>query len=170
MFTYCLFCETASCIYLTKIAEAILPCRAIQPKQVQHRLKKGKVDDIIRDFMPGYIFLYFEQNPFPGIMRMQIIPGAHHFMGDSENKYVLTGRDEQFALMLLEKNGMIGKMQVYEEGQRLHLTKSDLDIFDIEILKVDRRKGRMKIQFSFADNPVATWVEYEVQNNIQGEP
>ncbi len=58
---------------------------------------------------------------------------------------------------------MIGKMEVYEEGQMLHLFKSDLDIFDIEILKVDRRKGRMKIQFSFADNPVATWVEYEVQ-------
>ncbi len=166
MFTYCLFCETTSCIYLTRIAEAILPCRAIQPKQVQHRLKKGVVDDIIRDFMPGYIFLYFEEDPFPGIMRMQSIPGAHHFMGAGENKYVLTGRDEQFALMLLEKNGMIGKMQVYEEGQILRLTKSDLDIFDIEILKVDRRKCRMKIQFNFADNPVTTWIEYDIKNKV----
>ncbi len=162
MYTYCLFCETASCVYLAKIAEAILPCKAIQPKQVQHRLKKGKVNDVIRDFMPGYIFLYFDENPFPEIMRLLIIPGVHRFLGDSNNKYVLTGIDEQFALMILEKEGVIGKMQVFEEGQMLHLAKSDIDIFDITILKVDRRKCRMKIRFNFVDNQVTTWVEFEI--------
>ncbi len=163
MYTYCLFCETASCIYITKIAEAILPCKAIQPKQVQHRLKKGKVDDVIRDFMPGYVFLYFEEDPFPGIMQLPLIPGVHRFLGDSNNKYVLTGIDEQFAMMLREKNGLIGKMTVYEAGERLHLDKSDLDIFDVSILKVDRRKCRMKIQITFADNPVTTWVEFAIR-------
>ncbi len=163
VYTYCLFCETASCIFLARIAEAILPCRAIQPKQVQHRLKKGRVDDVVRDFMPGYLFLYFEEDPFPGVMRLPTIPGVHRFLGDSNNKYVLTGPDEQFALMIREKSGLIGKMEVYEEGERLHLYKSDLDVYDIQIVKVDRRKGRMKIQFTFAENPVATWVEFVIR-------
>ncbi len=163
MYTYCIFCETASCVFLAKIAEAILPCRAIQPKQVQHRLKKGKVNDVVRDLMPGYIFLYFKEDPFPDVMRMQTIPGVHRFLGDGDSSYVLTGADERFAMMIHEKNGLMGKMEVYEEGNILRLYKSDFDVYDIQILKVDRRKCRMKIQFEFADSFVTTWVEFVIR-------
>ena len=34
--------------------------------------------------------------------------------------------------------------------------------FNMEILKVDRRNKRMKIEILFANNKVQTWVEYEI--------
>ena len=166
MFTYCLFCETASCATVAKIAEIILPCRAIRPRQIQHRLRKSQADDIMRDLLPGYIFLYFEEDPYPAVTRMRGIPGVLRMMGDAKGRYVLTGKDEEFAMSILRCGGVIGKLSVYEEGNMLHLDKSDLDILDVAIRKVDRRKHRMQIQLNFANTPTTTWVEYVVRKSI----
>ena len=97
--------------------------------------------------------------------QLRRIPGVYDLIGDRDNDYCLAGRDESFALRILQTNGVIGGMAVYEENQVLHLVSSDLDELDVRILKVDRRKHRMKIQFTFANNQVSTWVEYMVHGS-----
>ena len=162
VYTYCLYCESVKCSFVAAAAQTILLCRAIRPRQVQHRLKDGRADDAVRDLMPGYVFLYFEEDPFPAVLRMRTIPGVRRIVGDSGRNYALTGDDEQFALGLLSAGGVVGKMQVYEEGTTLHLMTSGRQKIATEILKVDRRKQRMKIQLNFSHQPTTTWVEYEI--------
>ena len=165
MYVYCLFCETSRCARVAQIAELIQPCRAISPITVQHILKKGKVLDIERSFLPGYVFVYYDEQPGPQLFKLRRIPGVYDLIGDRDNDYCLAGRDESFALRILQTNGVIGGMAVYEENQVLHLVSSDLDELDVMILKVDRRKHRMKIQLTFANNQVSTWVEYMVHGS-----
>lgn len=163
MFTYCLFCETSKCTYIAAIAETLFSCKAIRPRQVQHIVSKGnQVKDIIRDFLPGYVFLYFDEDPFPAIQHVWNIPGVLQMLGDRDSKYALSGSDKEFAEMLYERKGVFGKTRVYEDNGILYLYPSDFRTAKAKILKVSRKKERMKIQLQIADQKPTTWVEYEI--------
>lgn len=159
--TYCLFCETAKCGYVARAARQKLGCRALQPKQVQHTWSGGKPVDIERDLLPGYVFLYLEDERLD-VAAARSIQGVIRCLCSTDRRYELAGSDEQFALMLLHKDGVIGKTKVYEEGQRIRICKGVYEGVDTKILKVDRRRGRMQIEIPFANMPVKTWVEFEV--------
>ena len=160
MFTYCLFCETAKCGYIANTAMQKLSCRAISPKQIQHTWSQGKMVDIEHDLLPGYVFLYMEE-PLD-IDLLHSIQGVIRCLSSMDKQYELSGSDEAFALMLLEKNGVIGKTQVYQEGQMIRICEGVYEGVETRILKVNRRNMRMQIEIPFAERQVRTWVEYEI--------
>ena len=59
---------------------------------------------------------------------------------DSAGRYELTGNDEEFALMLLEKNGIIGKTMVYQEGDRIRKQTAKPPVFK----KTGRQGGQSR--------------------------
>lgn len=65
---------------------------------------------------------------------------------DSAGRYELTGNDEEFAQMLLEKNGIIGKTMVYQEGDRICICEGAFKNVQATILKVDRRTHLMQVE------------------------
>ena len=137
------------------------PCRAISPKQIQHTWSKDAVVNREHDLLPGYVFLYFEE-PVPFPQELKKVDRIIHCLRDTDQTYELQGDDEQFALMLLEKNGVIGKTKVKETNGRLEITDETFQTTKAQILKVDHRNHRMKIEILFATNKVQTWVEYEI--------
>lgn len=161
MHTYCLFCETAKCRSVANAVMQKVPCRAIYPKQVQHTRSQGKMVDIEHDLLPGYVFLYLEDAPLD-IALLRSIQGIIRCLSSQDKQYELTGNDEQFALMLLQKNGVIGKTKVYQEGQMIRICKGAYEGVETKILKVNKRNMRMQIEIPFAGMPVKTWVEYEI--------
>lgn len=161
MKAFCLFCETNKCDYVAQIATLKFPCHALSPKQVQHIRSKGTMEDIIRDLLPGYVFLYTEDEELD-MASIQSIQGVIRCLSDTEKQYRLTGSDEEFALMLLKKKGIIGKTQVYQEGQIIHICKGVFDGLETRILKVNHRNMRMQIEIPFASQRIKTWVEYEI--------
>lgn len=163
MVIYCLFCETAKCNTLAKIAAERFGCRAISPKQVQHTWSKGKSVDIIHDLLPGYLFLYFEdEDDKPTITELWRMHGVIRCLSDSDRNYELKGNDEAFALTLLKSDGVIGKTQVYREGDRIRICDGAFEGLETRIVKVDHRGSRMMIEIPFAKQLVRTWVEYEI--------
>lgn len=161
MYVYCLFCETVKC---RGIAEAITDrfhCRAISPKQIQHTRSKGRQIDIEHDLLPGYVFVYAEEGPLD-VSSMRSIQGVLRCLCYGDQRYELTGNDEQFALMLLQKNGVIGKTKVYQEGQRIRICRGAYEGLETRILRVNSRNMRMQIEIPFANMYIKTWVEYEV--------
>ena len=160
MFTYCLFCRSEKCGTIAEALNRLGVCRAIYPKQVQHIRRQGVPLDLMHDMLPGYVFLY--SNEELDIFALRKTPGVLKCLGDRENSFCLTGSDEQFALMLRERGGVIGKTQVYAEGDRIRLKEGSFAGVEAEILKVNRRNSRMQIQICFAGNPVRPWVEYEI--------
>ena len=171
---YCLFCEPGKGEYVRLAAEILYDCRAIYPKQVQHRRKtaekskknggKEEPRDVLRNLMPGYVFLYFEGQP-PDVSYMNGMMGVvrclSHVAG-ATREYELTGTDREFALMLLSKDGVLGKTKVYEVGDRIQICDGAFSGVSTTILKVDRRNGCMQVEIPFANQLVKTWLQYEI--------
>ncbi len=168
MLTYCLFCETAKCNLIAKNIEMMFDCIAIYPKLIQHTWSKGKMIDIEHDLLPGYVFVYRDSEPL-NIGLVRSVQGVIRCLGTSDGTYELTGRDEQFALMLFQKHGIIGKTKVYEEGQLIRVCKGAFEGLETRILKVNRQKKRMQIEIPFASTLVKTWVEFEVVSDSEKE-
>ena len=166
VYTYCLFCETGKCDYVAKSIMRKISCRALYPKQVQHTWSKGKMIDIVHDLLPGYVFVYTEEEPLD-IALLRSVQGIIRCLSSQDKRFELTGSDEQFALMLLEKDGVIGKTKVYEEGQMIRICQGAFEGVETKILKVNRRNMRMQIEIPFAGRPVRTWVEYEVVKAVE---
>ena len=169
MYSYCLFCETLKCVSIKRKIEQFSNCRVIQPRVVQHTWSGGRPVDRENDLLPGYLFLYSEERleEFSPFRRLD---GVLRILGNRDDGYALSGSDEQFAMILLSMDGVIGKTPVYEEGQWIHLADRAFAGIEAKILKVNRRNKRMQIELPFADTLVKTWIEYEmVETDISAE-
>ena len=161
MYSYCLFCETSKTKYIVKAVGEMTGCRALCPRQIQHTWAKGGgTRDRINDLMPGYVFLYCEERT--DISLLNSLQGVIRCLSSTAGEYELTGQDERFAMMLLEKDGIIGKTPVYREGQMIRIAGGAFQGVTAKILKVERRLSRMQIEIPFASQLVKTWVEYEI--------
>ena len=161
MYTYCLFCETGKCDYVARAAMQAFPCRAISPKQIQHTWSKGTVIDREHDLLPGYVFLYFEE-PLRFPQELRKVDRIIRCLRNTDLAYELTGSDDEFARMILQKDGVLGKTQVTETDGRFTLADDTFQAIPTRILKVDRRNHRMKIEIQVTGKAVQTWVEYEI--------
>ena len=163
MNAFCLFCETEHCRYIAHAAENVFGCRAILPIQIQHRSTDRGPRDVPRLLLPGYVFLYFEEDqpvPEPPVFRMLV--GVIRPISDSSHQYRLTGRDEQFALNLLSIGGVLGKTPVCREGDRVRIADGPYAGLITRIRRVDRRHRRMQVEIPFANQLVTTWLEYDL--------
>ncbi len=161
MYTYCLFCETNKTEYIARAVSETTGCRAIRPRQIQHTWAKGGgTRDTVNDLMPGYVFLYYKEKA--NVAFLNSLQGVIRCLSSTAGEYELSGEDEQFAMMLLEKDGLIGKTPVYQEGQMIKIAGGAFGGVTARILKVERRLSRMQIEIPFVSQPVKTWVEYEI--------
>ena len=161
MNTYCICCETVRAPAAARAAEIVLGCRAIYPKQIQHTRVHGQRRDIVHDLLPGYVFLYFDEDEID-LGQCKLLSGFIRCLSDHHGHYRLEGNDERFALMLLENGGVLGKTRVYEEGQLIRICEGAYKGVAARILKVDRRNERIQIDLTFANRSLKTWVEYEI--------
>ena len=161
MKVYCLFCETIRCGYVARSIERVFGFRAISPKQVQHTWSGGRMTDIERPLLPGYVFLYFDEE-YPEIAHFRKIHGVIRCLSDTGRQFRLTGSDEAFARMLLQQDGRIGKTKVYREGNRIRICEGAFAGMKATIRKVDHRASRMQVEIPFAGRAVKTWLEYEI--------
>ena len=161
MFCYCLFCETGKSRFVALALQAIHPCRTIIPRQILHTWRKGAMVDLERVLFPGYLFVYSE-TPWMQDEFYRIRGGVLYCLRTTDMKIELQGDDEQFALTLLQTDGVIGKTKVYEEGQLIRLRDGVFAGLKTKILKVDRRSHTIQIEIPFANRLIRTWVEYEM--------
>ncbi len=164
---YCLFCETQKGLAVASAAAQLFSCRAIYPMQVQHTWVHGKMTDRVNPLLPGYVFLYSEEKL--DISKSRAVSGVIRCLSEGGAQYELHGGDEAFALMLLSKNGVIGKTKVYQEGQTIRICKGAFEGVKARILKVQRRNSRMLVELPFTHQTVKTWVEYEMVEDETAE-
>ncbi len=160
MYTYCLYCEAGKSSYVAVALMAKLGCQTIIPKHVQHTWDKGKMINRIHNLLPGYLFLYSDE-PLE-VSSCQRTQGVVRCLRDGEGQYELQGKDEEFALFLLDRKGIIGKTQVTENNGILEIGPKSFRGADVKITKVDRRNTRMQIEIRFLRQIIRTWIEYEI--------
>ena len=160
MYCYCLFCESGKSRYVAEFARSLFSCETILPKQTHHMRFRGQMKDVLRDLLPGYLFL-FAESPLPG-QSLTSMQDVIRCLRTTDLKYELLGQDEAFALLLYQKGGTLGKTRVYQEGDRVRIRDGAFEGVQAEITKLDRRNHRMKIEIPFAGRNVTTWLEYEM--------
>lgn len=161
MFSYCFFCNTVKCGLVAAAINQKFGYTAFSPKIIQRKWVKGTCHEEVRDYLPGYVFVYARE-PITEFREIHIMEGVLRFLGLREEGFQLAGDDKRFAEMLYANNGTIGIMKAYKEGDRVKLAKDMLGDFEGEIIKLDRRKGRAQIQYNFDNNSYKVWVGYEM--------
>ena len=169
MKSYCVFGKTQRCEEIAKRLEQKLPCRAIYPRRIQHTWSKGKMVDLEHILLPGYVFVYVQDETELDTGYLRHFDGVLKVLSYDDDSCELKGQDAEFARMILENDGVLGKLPVYEEGQWLQIKEGPLKGVESQILKVNRRNHRMLIEIPFADTKVKTWVEYERTARVTGD-
>ena len=153
---YCVFCRTEKAHELARLIEAQTGVRVIQPKRIRRLTMLGKRVDITEYFLPGYIFLYSDAPAdLAGVIRG--LPGFLRVLGSQQNGFALTGSDEAFAAFLMKRGGVIGDMKVRETDGRYALLEEGFTI-----LKVDRKKTRLLMEFDFDGQKMQLWTGYDI--------
>jgi len=160
VYAYCLFCQTQRCGTIAKLMEIRGADRAFSPRILRKQRKKGENLDRQYDMLPGYVFVYSRKR-MTDYRLFYGMDGVIRRVGRREEGYELEGSDLDFALKLLEKDGLVGAMKVCRLGDEVALEDSLFSRCMGRVIEIDYRKERAKVEFMFDKNSCSTWVAIE---------
>ncbi len=158
---YCLFCNSMKSESVALLLPKRIDCRAISPKIIQRKWIKGKCFEEVKDYLPGYVFLYTD-DPLREFRVLWSVEGVFRLLGKREEGFLLCGEDARFADMLYANQGVIGILKAYEVGDRIFLTGDSLPGYEGEVVRVDRRKGRAQVLIHFDKKEIKLWVGFDL--------
>ena len=166
MLAYCLFCQTQRCqiiAALLELREGVL--RAFSPQIVKRQRKKGVNLEKHYDLLPGYVFL-FAQEPLnlPGVCRG--INGIIRRIGNADHGWQLTDGDLDFALNLQKRDGLVGQITLFKEGDKVTLSDPLFNGCEGRITQIDQRKQRARGDYKFAGMACFTWIACDLIDKI----
>ena len=160
MYAYCLFCLTQRCKVIAKLMEIRGVDRAFSPQIIRRQRKDGQNVKRLYDLLPGYVFLYSEER-LTDYRLFFGVDGVVRRVGRRDEGYELDGPDLDFAMQLLEKDGLVGSMAVRREGEDVLLQDPLFNGCQGKITKIDWRKERARVDFVFEKNPCHAWISLE---------
>ena len=145
MYVYCLFCVTQRCKVIAQLMEVRGANRAFSPQIIRKQRKQGKNIERCFDLLPGYVFIYSEEQ-LTDFKRFSGIDGIVRRVGRQEDGYALDGPDLDFAMRLLEKDGIVSSMKLCRVGDEVALTDDFLHLktqfaFGGDVLTQDFTRG-----------------------------
>lgn len=162
MHIYCLFCLVSHVPVIRKVLDHSFSCEVLQASILQRKWIKGSATDESHDYLPGYLFIYSNE-PITDMYRILNLDGVIRFLKyESTSDYELQGTDRLFAESLYKEKGQISYVPVYEVGDRLTVMNGLFQGQKAEIKKVDRRKQRLQLEFTFDNTARTLWLGYDV--------
>ena len=166
MYAYCLFCITQRCAVIAKLMEIRGTYQAFSPQIIRKQRKKGVNVERRFDLLPGYVFIYSEER-LTDYRFFCGIDGVVRRVDRREDGYELEGTDLDFAMKLLEKDGVVGGMKVCHIGDEVTLEDPLFIGCQGKVTEIDYRKERAKVEFVFDRNSCSTWVSLEEVKHLQ---
>jgi len=157
LYAYCLFCVTQRCKIIAKLMEIRGVNRAFSPQIIRKQRKQGVNVEKRFDLLPGYVFIYNDER-LTDYRIFYGMDGVIRRVGRWEGGYELEGSDLDFAMKLLEKDGVVGSMRVCSVGDEVTLTDNLFTGCQGKVIAIDYRKERAKVAFVFDKNSCSTWV------------
>ena len=133
--------------------------KVITPKILRRKWIHREIVDTIKDYLPGYCFLYTDKpiNDFAMLLQLKDV---YRILGNRDDGYQLIGSDRTFAEMLWSCGGVIGVLRTYKVGDRIVLAEDSFGENFGKIIKIDRR-GRALVRFDFDGVTMESWVTIE---------
>ena len=156
MKSYCVYCKSGSekklVLLITKSVKELLEQRieVLFPVRVMNQKKGGKWQKVSQPLIPGYIFLYLDdETPFP-LFLIKNERNAYKILRNSDFTLALRGSDEQYAQWVYNHQGKIKPSRVlFKEGKIIKVVDGPLSDLQGKIVKVDRHHKRVHVQFNF---------------------
>ena len=161
MYAYCLYCQTQQCETIASVLQGREADRAFSPRILQRQRKEGRMLEIERALLPGYVFLY-SATPLSDFWNIRRTNGVVRPLSYADGTYALLGPDYDFAMELYRREGRIGAMKVLKAGDTVRLADPLFEGYDGEVLEIDCRKQRAKIRFSFDHTQRTIWAACDV--------
>lgn len=157
MRSYCIYCKTGSERSLAgQLAKDVRELHGYEvvilfPQRVLHERKKGVWHKVEQPLMPGYLFLYMEDEDLFFSYLVKQERDVYKVLRYSDGSMQLKAGDEQYARWLWNHNGKLEPSKVvFEEGQPVKVISGPLMDMDGRIVKMDRHKKRAVVAFMFA--------------------
>ena len=161
MFVYCLFCQTQRCHIIADLLEMKGADRAFSPQILSRQRKQGKIEEHRHDLLPGYVFVFME-NELKNHELFWGIDGIIRLLGKDKDTAGLMYEDYQFAMDLYERNGLVGALNVFKEGEKVRIKDSVFENYGGTVEYIDHRKQRAKVKFKFDNQERVVWVACDV--------
>jgi transcriptional antiterminator NusG len=114
--------------------------------------RRGKTRQVEAPLYPGYIFLRVPSIDPELYWALKKTPGFFRFLKNNTNIQPLEGKDLELLLHFLHYGEVIHKSRaIFDENKRVVILEGPLKGLEGRIVKVDRRKGRVKIKLELQD-------------------
>ncbi len=160
IYAYCLFCLTQRCKVIAKLMEIRGAERAFSPQIIRKQRKQGENVKKQFDLLPGYVFLYSEER-LTDYRFFFGIDGVIRRVGKTEDGYALAGPDLDFAMKLLDMDGVVGGMTACRLGDEVTLENPLFAGCEGKVIEIDYRKERANVAFVFDNTRREIWVSLD---------
>jgi len=141
------------------------------PKKILDIRKNGKIKTTLSAVFSGYIFIETESDKeiIENQWHFRRTEGFYRFLRSNQDITPLSGRDLELVLHFIKNPYQIaGKSKVYfDENSRIIVIEGPLKGLEGKIIKVDRRKGRAKINLDLYSDSFAVDLAFEVIGSVK---
>lgn len=155
---YVIFVETgyeeAFCYYIDKITKNLyeeIQYNFLVPKRKIYERKKGIRQEVIRTMFPGYVLI--NTNHIVDFF-MQVKNSPHVIRFLTQENYFLEVKEEEIEkiLSLVNSYGLIELSKAFIKDDKVVIIEGPLLGMEGIIKKIDKRKGRVKVDISINEN------------------
>jgi transcriptional antiterminator NusG len=123
-----------------------VPCMYF-PKRKMTLRKEGKNVTVIEPVFPGYVFLETEDFTTEMYWALRTTPGFFRLLPENQKPAPLAGRDLATLKHFLAYGPVADRSLVtFDANNRIHVIQGPLKGLEGKIVKVDKRKGRAKVE------------------------
>lgn len=160
---YCLFCRTGAEAGLKEgIERKFDHIHALYAVQEKHKVVDKRYEIDRRNFLPGYLFLYTEEElDFEMLLRIEDV---YKILGDEVSAHELQGSDKAFADWLWENDGVIGISKIRIVENKLQILSGPMQHFSRKILKLDKHTRNVRIRMDFLGKTSDIWLAFEFED------
>lgn len=140
-------------------------CRCLIPTRRLNIRKQGRVKPVEKPIFPGYIFLEHEEALLARELRWQLrsIPHFIRLLPETSQPKPLEEKDRQLLshFITLHKPADISKVY-FDEDDRIVVLEGPLKGLEGRIIKVNKRKGRVKIVLDMCGSAFTLDLGFEI--------
>lgn len=123
--------------------------KAIVPQYLLKERKRGIWKTVVKILFPGYVFICTDVFDVDIYYKLKPIPGIIKFLGDPSPLL-----DTEINILLrLCNDDPLGVSKAFKEGNRVTVIEGPLHGLEGQIVKVDARRYRAKVNINFFGEP-----------------
>lgn len=145
---YCVFCKTggeASVAQKINIVDEAV--KAIAPMRIIQEKRKGKWEEKEKALLPGYVFVYSEEEFEAYLVRK--LTDLYKVLSYDDDVRELVGKDYEYAMWVWRHQGNINPSKVLTQGGNVKVIEGPLIDTCGVIKKLDKHKRRAWVEFEF---------------------